>query len=212
MKGHARSVRSIWKPSQPCSWHGCPSKARHKAAKQFEDHLNNIHINPLVCTVEGCKHKTPFRGKADLQRHINSVHINGIKAKCPFRKCASEGRDFSRKDKLVLHLRVIHDTDPCPFAHCMVVLDPRKDSTAQHFSKLHGDFECALGSCKAHVSQFCESGFLEHLQLDHKMAWESVLKARDMAKKTERRALSDEHIRLMCTEVYDCTVCCSFID
>lgn len=205
MKDHARIVRTSWRPSEPCCWYGCPSKARHKTAKLFEDHLNNIHINPLLCTVDGCNHKTPFRGKADLQRHINCVHIEGSKAKCPFLSCRSEGRDFSRKDKLIIHLRDAHDTDPCPFAHCVVVLDPRIDSTAKHIAKLHGEFECALGSCKQFVSSFCDSGLLEHLQLDHKMDWGTVLKARDIAKNVENKTLRDEHV--MRAEVYNCSIC-----
>jgi hypothetical protein len=205
MKDHARNARDSWNPPEPCCWSGCLSKARHKTAKMFEDHLNNIHINPLLCTVEGCRHRTPFRGKADLQRHINSVHIEGTKAKCPFLSCTSERQYYSRKDKLILHLREVHDTDPCPFAHCFVVLDPRIDSTAKHIAKLHGEFECALGSCKRFVSSFCDSGFLEHLQLHHKMDWESVLKARDMAKNVGNKTLRDEHV--MCAEIYNCNIC-----
>lgn len=205
MKEHARTALDSWKPTEPCCWQGCSSKARPKTAKMFEDHLNNIHINPLLCTFEGCRHRTPFRGKADLQRHINSVHVEGTKAKCPFLGCRSERRDFSRKDKLILHLREVHDTDPCPFAHCVVDLDPRTDSTAKHIAKLHGEFECALGSCQEFVSSFCDNGLLEHLQLDHKMQWETVLKARDMAKNIGNKTLRNEHI--MGAEVYNCSIC-----
>ncbi|KAF8863594.1 hypothetical protein BDZ45DRAFT_105030 [Acephala macrosclerotiorum] len=208
IKEHARSVRNSWKPLEPCCWYGCPSKARHKTSKLFEDHLNNIHINPLICTVEGCKHKKPFRGKADLQRHISSVHIDGVKSRCPFPRCMSEGRDFSRKDKLISHLREIHDTDPCPFSHCIGGLNPMIDSTAKHIGKLHGEFECGLRSCRRSLSQFCERGFLEHLQLDHNMRWELVLKTRDAAKSLGSGTIRDEHIMSM--EVEDCSVCCAF--
>ncbi|KUJ18217.1 uncharacterized protein LY89DRAFT_717811 [Mollisia scopiformis] len=207
MKEHSRNIQDEWTQGSPCTWYGCPSKARHRTKKLLEDHINNIHINPLVCVVEGCRHKTPFRGKADLQRHINSVHIECTKIKCPFPSCTTERRDFSRKDKLMNHLRDIHDTDPCPFVpHCMVKLNPELDSTAKHIGKQHGEFECALGSCKKFASQFCESGFLDHLQLDHKMAWSMVLKARDIAKQSGNKALRDEHV--MCEEVYDCSICC----
>ena len=60
MKDHARTARDSWKPSEPCCWHGCSSKARPRTAKMFEDHLNNIHVNPLLCTFEGCRHRTPL--------------------------------------------------------------------------------------------------------------------------------------------------------
>lgn len=205
MKEHARCVRNSWKPLEPCCWYGCSSKARHKTSKLFEDHLNNIHINPLICTVEGCKHKKPFRGKADLQRHISSVHIEGLKSRCPFPRCMSEGKDFSRKDKLISHLREIHDTDPCPFSHCSGELNPMTDSTAKHIGKLHGEFECALKSCRRSVSQFCERGFLEHLELDHNMRWEVVLKTRDIVKSLGNGSLRDEHI--LSTQADDCSLC-----
>ncbi|KAE8452852.1 hypothetical protein EG329_013124 [Mollisiaceae sp. DMI_Dod_QoI] len=205
-KDHARAIHKSWKPFQQCSWHGCPSKARYKTTKLFEDHLNNIHINPLICTIEGCRHKKPFRGKADLQRHINSVHMDGSKLRCPFSKCTTEGRDFSRKDKLISHLREIHDTDHCPYSHCVEELNPMTDSTAKHIGKLHGEFECALRSCKKSTSQFCERGFLDHLQLDHNMNWETVLRTRDIAKIFGDKTLRDEHI----IDVRDCNICCSF--
>ncbi|KAF8855482.1 hypothetical protein BDZ45DRAFT_804915 [Acephala macrosclerotiorum] len=212
-KTHARDIRSRWQPSNSsnkCTWYKCTSQARLKTSKLFEDHINNIHINPLLCTRDGCKHKTPFRGKADLQRHIDSVHDNTPKINCPYRTCLSSyEKPFSRKDKLISHLRKVHDTDPCPYDHCVNSMFSSLDyceSTAKHIGKMHSEFECALRSCYGTRSQFSEESFMAHLQLHHGIRWELVLKIKDIAKKDEARILRDHHV-VGLFEFSDCTSC-----
>ncbi|CZR58450.1 uncharacterized protein PAC_08342 [Phialocephala subalpina] len=212
-KFHAREVRNRWQPSSPnnkCTWHSCTSQARLKTSKLFEDHISNIHINPLICTRDGCKHKTPFRGKADLQRHIDSVHNNVPKIRCPYEACSlSDEKSFCRKDKLICHLRKVHDTDPCPYDHsanCLISSTEFCESTARHIGKVHGEYECALKSCEGTRSQFSEEGLLEHLQLGHDIRWEMVLKIRDVVKKVDGRVLRDGHLRGK-YEIPDCTSC-----
>ncbi|CZR51030.1 uncharacterized protein PAC_00905 [Phialocephala subalpina] len=211
-KAHACDVRKCWRSSEPfnrCTWHKCSSQARLKTSKLFEDHINNIHINPLLCTRDGCKHKTPFRGKADLQRHIDSVHGNTPKIRCPYQTCQSSSeKPYSRKDKLINHLRKAHDTDRCPYHHCVSSMFSSPDdceSTAKHIGKMHGEYECALKSCFNTRSQFSEESLMAHLQLHHDMNWEWVLKTRDIAKR-EGRILRDQHL-VGQFEFSDCTSC-----
>lgn len=212
-KFHAREVRNRWQPYKPnniCTWHGCASQARLKTSKLFEDHISNIHINPLICTRDGCKHKTPFRGKADLQRHIDSIHDGAPKIKCPYPTCEIlDEKSFCRKDKLIFHLRKVHTSDPCPYDHCASCMLPQIDTcedTAKHIGKTHGDYECALKSCLGTRSQFSEEGMLEHLQLNHNILWELVLKIGDIIKKVDGRVLRDEHLTGQ-FEFLDCTSC-----
>lgn len=212
-KVHAREVRNSWKPSgsnNKCTWHNCTSKARLKTSKLFEDHISNIHINPLICSRDGCTHKTPFRGKADLQRHIDSVHEIIAKIKCPYPECQiSDEKSFCRKDKLICHLRKAHASDPCPYNHCassIALCIDACDDTARHIGKMHGEYECALKSCLGTRSQFSEEGMLEHLQLNHNIRWEMVLKIRDVIKKIDGKVLKDDHLRGR-FEVSNCTSC-----
>lgn len=74
MEGHARVVRDNWRPLNPYPWSKCASKAPLSSAKLMDDHLNNIHINPLICTIDDCNFKTPFTRKTDLHRHIEEFH------------------------------------------------------------------------------------------------------------------------------------------
>lgn len=175
----------------------------------LEDHISNIHINPLLCTRNGCKHRTPFRGKADLQRHIDTVHGKAPKIRCPYRRCqSSEAKLYSRKDKLISHLRDVHDTDPCPHNHCVSSMFSSPDScesTAKHIGKMHGEYECALRSCSGTRSQFSEESFMAHLQLHHEIKWERVLKTKDLAKRAGR-VLREEHV-VGQFEFSDCTSC-----
>jgi hypothetical protein len=207
IKQHARDVSSSWNPGWKCTWHKCNSKASHRSRNVFEAHLNNIHVNPLVCTVKHCKHKTPFRANHDLQRHIATVHNVDSKYTCPYMSCA--GRGFIRKDKWMSHLKEHHDTEPCPYAHCqrrMENIPLHQRSVSKHIGKTHSNFECALKSCKGKISRFAESQLLEHLELHHAMEWALVLKARDLVKADGGRILTSDHL-LQVVELRDCKMC-----
>jgi hypothetical protein len=197
IKWHAHNVRNTWKLGERCTWHGCSSKALHKTATLFDKHLNNIHVNPLICTIQDCTHKTPFRANAELQRHIATVHAEKRRFKCPYKSCRLDGKVFSRRDKLICHLRGSHDTQDCPYANCLIWMESfvhGRESTAKHIAKMHGSFECALRSCQGSISQFLESSLLDHLQIQHDMDWEHALKAKDAVKRARDYVLRDEHV------------------
>lgn len=207
IKHHAQEVSNKWSPGQKCTWHRCTSNASQRNRNLFDTHINNIHVNPLLCTVLHCKHKRPFRANHDLQRHIDTAHNVSSRYQCPYSSCRSRG--FIRKDKFIRHLKEHHDTEPCPYAHCqrqtdMIPLHQR--SISKHIGKAHGSFECALGNCKGKISGFAESQLLEHLQLHHAMEWPSVLKARDMIKAKCDRTLTASYLK-QCSEVQDCRIC-----
>jgi hypothetical protein len=211
IKDHAQAVSSEWEEGQKCNWYKCSSKASHKSRNLFETHLNNIHVNPLVCTVKNCKHKTPFRANHDLQRHIATAHHVRPKYKCPY-KCCAEFPAFIRKDKWLRHLQGLHESDPCPYAHCqrqMESLSPRHGS--RHIGKAHSNFECALKSCEGTTSRFSESQFLEHMEVHHAMEWALVLKMRDIVKRLGGRTLRSKYLP-QDVEVHDCKICtnCAF--
>jgi hypothetical protein len=207
LKEHAQDVSSRWSPGLKCTWHQCSSKASHRSRNLFETHLNNIHLNPLVCTVKPCKHKTPFRANHDLQRHIATAHNVDSKYKCPYMSCT--GRAFIRKDKWMTHLKEHHDTEPCPYEHCQRRLENipfHQRSVSKHIGKAHSNFECGLKSCKDRISRFKESQLLEHLQLHHSMEWALVLKARDIMKAKGDRTLTSDYIK-QGLSVRDCKIC-----
>jgi hypothetical protein len=206
LKTHADSARQDWKNRKDaqtsdtgitCTWHGCPSGAKYKSEKLFEQHLVNVHINPLVCTVKHCKHTKPFRANHDLQRHIATAHTQKSKYRCPFVYCSHTVKGFPRKDKWIVHLQRHHDTDPCPYAHCQSLDDPTvgcRPSTALHIAKIHGTFECGLPGCKEKVSGFSDTALSEHLQVAHDMEWAFVLQARDSAKVQRDNFVRIEHL------------------
>lgn len=207
LKQHARDVSNHWSPGLKCTWHKCSSKASHRSRNLFEAHLNNIHLNPLVCTVKHCKHKTPFRANHDLQRHIATAHNVDSKYKCPYISCPS--RAFIRKDKWMSHLKEHHDTEPCPYEHCQRRTENvpfHQRSVSRHIGKAHSNFECALQSCKGKTSRFKESQLLEHLQLHHAMEWALVLKARDTMKADGDRTLTSDYLKKD-LNVRDCKIC-----
>jgi hypothetical protein len=209
IKHHAQEVSSNWSPDRRCTWHNCRSKASHKSQNLFDTHINNIHVNPLVCTVNHCKHKAPFRANHDLQRHIATAHHVYVKFKCPFEPCMSRGRGFTRKDKFLSHLKEHHETAPCPYSHCQYGQGDgplHRKSTSKHVGKAHGFFECALKSCEGKVSRFLEAQFLEHLEIQHAMKWALVLKARDVMMASGGLTLQPQHL-LQGVDVRDCRVC-----
>jgi hypothetical protein len=209
LKYHARQVSNKWGVGQRCTWHGCNSKATHKNRNLFEGHLNNIHVNPLVCTVKHCKHKTPFRANYDLQRHIATVHGVQSKYKCPYDSCADKGKGFIRKDKWLMHLKERHEFEPCPHAHCQHRLENIplwRQSTSKYIGKSHSNFECSLKSCKETISRFSESQLLEHLEIHHEMEWTLVLKMKDTVKAAGDGILRSAHLP-QGVEVRDCQIC-----
>jgi len=208
-KSHLKEheVSSQWSPGLKCTWFKCSSKAAHRSRNVFEAHLNNIHLNPLVCTVTPCKHKTPFRANHDLQRHIATVHCVDSKYKCPYMSCM--GRAFIRKDKWITHLKEHHDTEPCPYEHCQRRTENvpfHQRSVSRHIGKVHSNFECDLKSCKGKISGFKESQLLEHLQLHHAMEWAVVLKSRETMKANGDRTLTSDCIK-QDLDVHDCKIC-----
>jgi hypothetical protein len=206
-EAHGRDVRSHWKPNKRCPWPGCSSKALHKTPKFLDDHLNNIHINPLICTRDDCKYKKPFPRKSDLQRHIDSVHMGTTRIRCPYPSCEHKKMQFCRRDKWFLHLRDHHKTELCPYAHCQSRRDPPCNEDAdKHIGKAHSVYECALRSCNGSVSQFSDCGLLEHLQVDHRLTWEQVLRTRDAVKEASDVVVRDKHV-VEIAELSDCRHC-----
>ncbi|KAE9378655.1 hypothetical protein N431DRAFT_146499 [Stipitochalara longipes BDJ] len=177
-----------------CTWNGCTTKAKYKTEKLFEQHLVNIHINPLVCTVKDCNYTKPFRAKHDLQRHIDTAHSGTSKYRCHFESCT---KGFARKDKWIKHMFDHHDTEPCPYAHCPEdnFVPGVGKSTTEHIAKLHGMFECGLDSCSdGKASGFSDTALSEHLQVAHNMEWATVLKSRACAKSKKDSTVRIDHI------------------
>jgi hypothetical protein len=146
-----------------------------------------------------------------LRRHILSVHTEKPKIKCPYSSCEHKKTQFCRRDKWFSHLRAHHKTELCPYAHCKSRTgssSPWNENAAadKHFGKVHGDYECALKSCKGSLSQFSDGGLLEHLQIDHRLALEQVLKTRDVVKLATDLVVRDEHM-VGITGLSDCTGC-----
>jgi hypothetical protein len=209
IKHHAQEVTSNWSPGRRCTWHKCSSKALHKSRSLFEAHINNIHVNPLVCTVKDCKHKAPFRANHDLRRHIATAHYVDAKYNCPFKFCAIRCRCFRRKDKWLSHLKEHHETEVCPYAHCWYGQDDislHRKSASKHIGKAHSFFECALKSCEGKTSCFSATQLLEHLEIHHGMEWALVLKTRDSMVASGGLIIKSEHL-LQDMNVRDCKVC-----
>jgi hypothetical protein len=198
LKHHAQEVSDNWTKGQKCPWPDCSSKkASYKSKNLFDAHLNNFHINPLVCTVVGCKHKTPFRANHDLQRHIATAHDSDAKYWCPYKTCGDSDRRFVRRDKWLSHLKEHHETEPCPYAHCqrqLAQISLSCTSTSKHIGKDHGSFECALKPCDDRISRFSEIRLMEHMELHHAMEWALVLRMKDTVKETEDHVLRPHHL------------------
>lgn len=208
-EAHGRDVRTVWSPRKSCPWPDCRSKALHKTLRLFEDHLNNVHINPLVCTRVDCNYKKPFLRKSDLQRHIDNVHFEKSRLRCHFPYCEHKKKPFCRRDKWLGHIRNHHKTELCPYNHCPAGRsspENRNEDSDKHIGKEHSVHECALMSCLNSVSQFSECGLLEHLQDAHKLTWEQVLKTRDSMKKASVQVVSREHV-VETVELSDCWQC-----
>lgn len=111
-KVHIANVRAAW---PGCKWPDCESKkGSFTTGKRLEDHLQNIHIEPLICAESGCSHTKPFGKQGDLERHHKSRHADGsVPYKCPHNSCPKPINGFARKDKLREHLRNWHGNFEC---------------------------------------------------------------------------------------------------
>lgn len=150
-----------------CMQENCPGRVKtfyHLSI--FERHMQNYHINPLMCTEPGCTHRKPFGRKGDLNRHFSSVHKGERPFKCPVKGCRENTHGFTRRYKLQQHRAEKHHLFRCTLTHCSAKV--QEGSEHEHLAKDHGEFECALGACQARgESQFKTSSLNAHLELEH---------------------------------------------
>lgn len=205
----ATKARRSWVKGSRCTWEGCSSTAQYKTDKLFETHIRNIHIKPLVCPFFSCPHKAPFRGNHDLKRHM-AVHQKK-EFRCPYAHCGGAsrtGKAYSRRDKLMSHLRTHHYTELCPFNHCDY--DPMRDSErsiSKHIcGKSHNHLECGLRSCSAKTSRFSDAALFEHLVNDHRMDKDVVIKACTAVRRAGEDTVTAKHIPKVVI-IGDCQSC-----
>lgn len=168
---HRKVLLKTWTVNKKCQWPKCLSRAIFKSKSNYQTHLDNIHVNPLLCGVTGCTYQKPFRNNHDLTRHINTIHSKDrtFQYSCSHPQCISSQKKFVRKDKWLEHLRKSHNNQVCPFTHCERVEDvfgTPKDLT-QHIKDSHGSYECGIGPCQDTVSRFAEFEFCKHLEYVH---------------------------------------------
>jgi hypothetical protein len=162
---HVADVLANW--GGKCSWPGCQSKIVFKSKSRLETHVFNIHLTPLRCTVADCKHQRPFERQADLDRHTAAKHSSDRKYKCSHSECYYSILGFSRKDKLKLHLRY-HEEFTCVLNHCSHISISEEGRLQHRKSRIHCDYECALGACvRGGPSRFSYWGLYGHLISDH---------------------------------------------
>jgi len=231
LRTHSSSALQLWLPSSTCTWPGCTSKAVFNNESKYKEHLKNIHTKPLICQEPKCMHKTPFRNKGDLNRHSTTAHKSARPYKCPFNSC--ESRPFSRKDKLIQHIReTVHPGDDfCLFTHCkstQTTSFTTREGLASHYLKLHcaapGEqpyythrlFTCALGLCSLTSASelWTGNGLNDHLKAHHGIAyWGSIISK--ATKEGDYYVLRPKHIENYNAyswvgkkiEWHECTVC-----
>jgi hypothetical protein len=149
-----------------CIWPNCFSKVLFKSPSSLRTHINNIHLYPLVCTVPQCSHTSPFGKQHDLNRHISTIHNPTGAHTCPVETCDRNIDGFSRKDKLIKHMREAHVNFRCLLNHCSVtVVENQMES---HIQEAHGDYECDFGACgNAAASRFLWTSLQRHLRKVH---------------------------------------------
>ena len=167
---HLKILSKEWSGATTCQWPKCTSKSLFKTAKQLADHTLNVHVKPLLCPVPSCSHKKPFGRESDLLRHHKTKHGNGQKHKCPVQDCDANATGFSRKDKMLQHIREKHALLKCGYNHCSAkVLETETES---HLREFHGNLECAIGGCKnARKSCFGAGNLFRHLRTSHSIGW-----------------------------------------
>jgi hypothetical protein len=162
-KTHADTALLQWSLGSNCLWNDCTSKATFNTQAKLQQHLKNIHIQPLICPEPRCTYKKPFRNRGDLNRHKTTAHSRLRLYSCPFNTWEADVKTFARKDKWLQHIRETeHDGDVlCPYPHCAendgVGFSSRK-GISSHFRLRHSNyyiednymgsqFQCALGFC-----------------------------------------------------------------
>jgi hypothetical protein len=206
---------SAWKENSRCTLDGCKTKTIFKTERSYNNHLNNIHLKPLLCSVPRCSYKKPFRNRSDLNRHKATRHSNERPYECPYPTCESETKRFARKDKWLHHIRETqHLNDAfCPYAHCssMTEFTSRKE-ISKHFNKVHSvygvderprTYFCSLGACAETIDEhWGEDQLKTHLEACHGLPKNRFL-IWSLNGGTERTVycVSDE------LQWHDCTIC-----
>ena len=162
VEDHLANLTSQWSGPSKCTLPNCPSKGTFRSRNDLITHLRNKHLDPLVCTVAQCNYKKPFSKQHELNRHIETCHSSSHTHCCPIEFC---GAKFPRNDKLLKHMNENHDRLRCLHNHCSVTVFKTQEEGHQ---QLHGEFECALASCKsAPRSYFQKEGLRHHLREHH---------------------------------------------
>ncbi|TVY57241.1 hypothetical protein LCER1_G003502 [Lachnellula cervina] len=159
--------------SNSCTWPGC-LKSKLDTHQKLKTHVTNIHIDPFRCIVTGCKRTEPFGRKGDLERHMASVHQHGRTWKCAEKGCKRHTNGFPRKDKLTEHKRATGHGGGirCSYNHCYWKDIPTgyfltEAELSSHINDLHGNYECAVGTCVGTVSAFSLDDLKNHLRSSH---------------------------------------------
>jgi hypothetical protein len=199
LQEHSNTVSPLWKEGQPCPWPRCTSKATFKTRAVFQTHLDNIHVNPLLCSAKGCTHKKPFRSNSELQRHMQTAHPKGeLPYKCPYSECKCSPRQFARRDKWLQHIRKGHDEPMCPLNHCeagMRYAFATRAELIEHIKKYHGNYECGIGSCsQKSQSRFSEFELFKHLEFHHDIQGKDLATARNAANAARDRTVRPSHL------------------
>lgn len=163
---HKDALLSSFSGPTTCRWPNCSSLRVFKDRYTLSEHITNIHVSPLCCSITGCS-VGPFGKRSDVNRHVASIHSKSGFF-CPIESCQSMTTGFPRKDKLVKHMREVHDNVRCSLNHCgAVILDGQQEA---HVRDCHGDWECALRACKHGLpSHFTLKAARLHLTKVHKI-------------------------------------------
>lgn len=233
-RAHAKLLLASFSGPNICPWKGCTSRAKFANRKFLNVHLDNIHVEPLVCEVTGCGYQKPFRNKHDLERHRRTAHESVKEWACPYERCRGEGLGFARKDKLLVHFRDMHGSEGgnkagegkrCPISHCREVLGEVMDGLGEengegngrermveHVKRDHGNFECALGRCAGDFKQmrikslFSDQGLEKHLQRDHGINGSEAVRFVSSVRKTRDKTLNRTAVGGGCKWI-DCKRC-----
>ncbi|PMD31388.1 hypothetical protein L207DRAFT_195416 [Hyaloscypha variabilis F] len=223
LEGHAQDVVRRWSGATECPWSGCPSRERFKLLSPLKIHLQNVHVNPLLCVRQNCSFKRPFRNHRDLQRHIETKHAQTGDFRCPYKECETSIVTFRRKDKWLKHVQdVQHQLDNfCPVQHC------EKEARRKHFAGFENqkgvmnhmfnehtgtrldarDFSCALGSCKYGDPPYLTKDQLaRHLVEDHSL---KEKKSQDIVDAVEDSGSHQLNMQLLRNwkPSFDCRLC-----
>lgn len=228
LNSHGQEAAGMFHAPSRCTWSGCKSKAILKSPKLYEQHLKNLHIQPLICTVSKCSYKKPFRNQKDLDRHGAAIHSDVKRYECPYDSCESEIKTFARRDKWLKHIReTIHENDDfCPYHHCDAAITgafpgfKNRKEIVDHFTKvrcfgaLRSDYvnhpenrgegyEYALGSCaqSRYRSYWRKRGLDEHLRENHGLDYVEYTQLDGV-----ERTLEARHVDAS-AQYHDCTIC-----